>query len=881
MFNRTLAFLAPLALAGGLFAFHPSAEGQGNPTCPTRPVGDSSNACASTAFVQNVSGSFLSPTGVTPGTYGNAANVGQFIVGADGRLTSAVNVAITGGGGTSALSHTHLFVGNVSNIAADFGSAMNISDSGMVTISPTVFSSVPGYVVTQTSPLNGSRGQSTAFGYNTITLTDLVGVTASGSTDGFPNSHSIGLYVLDVIGGPNLAGAHKAIQGVLRETVANSASGDTAAVGGQSYSNVSGPSGAQNQGNLVGGAFQSFCDTGCNKLLSEGVEIDVALIGAVSYRAGLGIWSIGTGQGSLVDAAIAVTGFNGGFGTTGQFGSLITLTNYGGQNPLTTTANLFTADTAYTVANVFNLSNMTVTGNILNFPNVVLTGAGALSLGTPGSAVGSVSLANATSGTVKLQPVTGALGTVTASLPANTGTIAETNLAQTWSAAQTFNANDLVLGGVTGSTQCLQANSSGVVTGTGSGCGGGGTPGGSNTQVQYNNSSAFGGISGVTSNGTVMTFATSDLIINGGSATTGLASVTSGGVVSSCAACSLATSLTVPIVYGGSVAGSTLNLQSTSSGSPSGDSITLTTGGSVRTSVLSNGNIGFGTETNPQVPFVFSTNAVTGANPGTIITTFGGPWAVGAVSATTVGWNTLGVAGPTLNNFVRIDGTITSPSNLGFGDVIGSITFGGWGNGTGQLTRARIFAAVTEPSGWATTFGTSIEIDTTAAGGSRAQAMLLKGGVIIGTGTTDPGAGQLAVTAMTQTSAAQNGTVCYSTTIGALTYDATLGCLTSLEELKDIHGPITGALAEVSAMKPFWFSPINRPAGSDLAEQPGFGAHQIESVDRRLVGYGEDGKLRGVRYMEMTAVLAAAIQELKADNDNLRIEVETLKRNSK
>ena len=137
-------------------------------------------------------------------------------------------------------------------------------------------------------------------------------------------------------------------------------------------------------------------------------------------------------------------------------------------------------------------------------------------------------------------------------------------------------------------------------------------------------------------------------------------------------------------------------------------------------------------------------------------------------------------------------------------------------------------------------------------------------------------AGPLAAT-LTQTSAAQNGTVCFATGTNLLTYDATLGCLTSLEELKDIHGPITGALAEVVAMRPFWFSPINRPKGSDLAEQPGFGAHQIEAVDPRLVGYGQDGKLRGVRYMEMTAVLAAAIKELKADNDNLRAEMEKLR----
>ena len=68
--------------------------------------------------------------------------------------------------------------------------------------------------------------------------------------------------------------------------------------------------------------------------------------------------------------------------------------------------------------------------------NASLT-AGALTLGASGTA-GSVKLGNATSGTVVLQPVTGALGSATASLPANTGTIAELNLAQTFSGAQTF-----------------------------------------------------------------------------------------------------------------------------------------------------------------------------------------------------------------------------------------------------------------------------------------------------------------------------------------------------------------------------------------------------------------------------------------------------------
>lgn len=82
--------------------------------------------------------------------------------------------------------------------------------------------------------------------------------------------------------------------------------------------------------------------------------------------------------------------------------------------------------------------------------------AGALSLGASGTA-GSIALGNATSGTVTVAPVTGALGAVTASLPANTGTIAELNLAQTFSATQIF-------GTITPTTISGAANFSGTPT---------------------------------------------------------------------------------------------------------------------------------------------------------------------------------------------------------------------------------------------------------------------------------------------------------------------------------------------------------------------------------------------------------------------------------
>lgn len=78
-------------------------------------------------------------------------------------------------------------------------------------------------------------------------------------------------------------------------------------------------------------------------------------------------------------------------------------------------------------------------------------------LGSSGT-VGSLTLGNLTSGTVTLQAVTGALGTVTASLPANTGIIAELNLNQTWIAVQFYGSGDLVLNGSGSGSTALNAS---------------------------------------------------------------------------------------------------------------------------------------------------------------------------------------------------------------------------------------------------------------------------------------------------------------------------------------------------------------------------------------------------------------------------------------
>lgn len=81
-----------------------------------------------------------------------------------------------------------------------------------------------------------------------------------------------------------------------------------------------------------------------------------------------------------------------------------------------------------------------VTGHtlpLLDGTGVVFTNP--VTSGVAGSVNGGFCLANTTSGSICLNPTTGVLGSSVATLPANTGQIAELNLSQNWSATQQFN----------------------------------------------------------------------------------------------------------------------------------------------------------------------------------------------------------------------------------------------------------------------------------------------------------------------------------------------------------------------------------------------------------------------------------------------------------
>jgi len=364
------------------------------------------------------------------------------------------------------------------------------------------------------------------------------------------------------------------------------------------------------------------------------------------------------------------------------------------------------------------------------------------------------------------------------------------------------------------------------------------------------------------------------------------------------------TSITSPIVYGGSAAGSTLTLQSTSSGSPSGDKVTINSGGSARVTVLSGGNTGIGTETNPQYPLVASGNAATG---------------ITSISGT----NFLVIGNDSNTTTVSVDNYQTTPSTSWSSRLSGGTAASPLDTPTGAtfnlLMQGRANGAFTTSAPAKITFSsinnwgaadTSSQIDFfTTPSGSTTRANVVRiqgsGGLSISSGTlTDPGAGGLfANGAVSFTGGASGGiTLTTLTTDSGLTNSRTLCQSTSggvvngvyfgsgaagvckgtsgLQYKRDITDLRYG-LNEIVALRPVTFH-FRAGWGDDGAqEQVGFIAQDVARVIPglpELVGHDPEGEPSSLDYMGLLPITIRAVQQLKAENDALRAEIETLKR---
>lgn len=133
----------------------------------------------------------------------------------------------------------------------------------------------------------------------------------------------------------------------------------------------------------------------------------------------------------------------------------------------------------------------------------------------------------------------------------------------------------------------------------------------------------------------------------------------------------------------------------------------------------------------------------------------------------------------------------------------------------------------------------------------------------------DAQAGSMLMPQLPASSSAATGTVCW-TTGGALSVDTTLACLSSTGKVKKNVKPLDVGLPEVMALKPISYNLKDEFNPEHLGPMVGLIAEDVQKVDPRLVGLDANGDPRGVRYMQMTAVLVKAIQDQQHEIESLK-----------
>lgn len=140
--------------------------------------------------------------------------------------------------------------------------------------------------------------------------------------------------------------------------------------------------------------------------------------------------------------------------------------------------------------------------------------------------------------------------------------------------------------------------------------------------------------------------------------------------------------------------------------------------------------------------------------------------------------------------------------------------------------------------------------------------------------------GTLNISAVANDTATVDNTLCISGTGRVLKGTGALGvCLgTSSLRFKERVKPLSDGLIQIAALQPKNFF-YKKGFGDDGARQQyGFIAEDVVKVLPKLTGLDVDGRPQTVDMLGMVPVLVSAFQQLKADNDNLTKEVTQLRK---
>lgn len=385
-------------------------------------------------------------------------------------------------------------------------------------------------------------------------------------------------------------------------------------------------------------------------------------------------------------------------------------------------------------------------------------------------------------------------------------------------------------------SQCLETNSSGVIVGTGSLCpSGGGTPGGSSTDVQYNNSSAFGGNAGFVYDGT-------------SKITLGVAGTSVGGVV-----LQNATSGSITIhPPTGALGTVTATIPAAS------DIITENT----QTQTLTNKSIA-GSEINSSTVGVTyggtSANLSATGGAGDVLqqATAGAPVTVGQLAASSLSNGVTGsgavvlAAAPTFTNAASITAgtgnnaslTVTAPNSS-------------------QSSSTNFYNGATEESavgynvsGSANVFGVTDFINSATALGISSGGVLTLG---------EPGK-TVALQNVPTIGTTQN--VLCVTSGGVIEQQATT-CTVSARRYKTHIEPLAHGLDWVAHLTPSTYE-----EKADGKKMIGLIADDAGTVDKRLAAYNPDGSIQTIQPEAIIAVLTRAIQQQQTEIETLQRQI--------